>query len=86
MYRYYLFFYDNYYPCGGMYDCALKTNSFNELEQRVQKIIENYDHNCNLSYYDAMEDTTWHADIDDLEARKWRFIKWDAVTNENNWS
>ena len=40
MHRYYLFFYYDYYPRGGMRDCVLKTNNFDDLEKLIHEKYE----------------------------------------------
>lgn len=76
MYRYYLFFYYDYYPSGGMEDCVLKTNNFDDLEPFI---YENYDEDwyCGtISYYDAVEDKTMYASIN-TDGDKWKIIGWE---------
>lgn len=84
MYRYLLFYYDDYYPLGGMEDCVLKTNNHDDLEPFIH---ENYE--CNyfmgtISYYDALEDKTWRADMERYEDKdcfdRWRFLGWEENT------
>lgn len=61
MYRYYLFFYSDYYPYGGMEDCVLKTNNYDDL---VPYINEHYGDDWYLgtiAYYDAVEDKYFEA-------------------------
>lgn len=63
MYRYLLFYYDHYYPCGGMQDCILKTNNYNDLEKII---IEKYDGDYflgTIAYYDCIEDKYFVADM-----------------------
>ena len=58
MYRYYLFLYYSYYPHGGMNDCVLKTNDFNDLKRFV---LED-DSDCeNIQYYDSVTDKTFRG-------------------------
>lgn len=61
MYRYYLFFYQDYYPLGGMEDCVLKTNNYDDL---VPYINEHYGDDwylVTIAYYDAVEDKYFEA-------------------------
>ena len=64
MYRYLLFYYPDYYPSGGMEDCVLKTNNFDDL---IPFINEHYfeDWYCGtITYYDTVEDTYWEAEME----------------------
>ena len=81
MYRYFLFFYQNYYPCGGMEDCVLKTNNFDELEQFIH---ENHkDDLCmeTIAYYDMLEDKYFIAYMETYRNEDhfdgWRFVRWE---------
>ena len=81
MYRYYLFFYNDYYPHGGMRDCELKTNNFDDLEQFIHANYEDNYYMATISYYDALEDKTWYADMEDYlnedHFARWRFKGWE---------
>ena len=81
MYEYLLFYYDDYYPHGGMEDCVLKTNSYVDM---MQYIYEHYDgeyYQGTISYYDTFEDKIRYADIeeyyDENYFTKFRFVKWE---------
>ena len=80
MYRYLLFFYYDYYPCGGMKDCVLKTNNFDELEKFIHENYENDWYMGTITYYDAIEDKHIYADMeiyeDEYYCDKWRFLGW----------
>ena len=82
MYRYYLFYYDDYYPLGGMNDCVLKTNNFNDLEQFIHKNFESRYWMGTIAYYDAVEDKDMHADMelyeDENHFDRWRFVGWEV--------
>ena len=84
MYRYFLFFYYDYYPYGGMEDCVLKTNNFDDLEQYIHDNYEDDYYQGTISYYDALEDTTMYADMENYDNEdyltRWRFLRW---TEEN---
>ena len=84
MYRYFLFFCDTYYPAGGMEDCVLKTNNFDELEQFIHESCEDDYYIGTISYYDAAEDKTMYADMEyydnENHLTRWRFLGW---TEEN---
>lgn len=80
MYRYLLFYYDDYYPQGGMEDCVFKTNNYVDLEQFIHQEYENDYFQATISYYDALEDQTWYAEMenyrnDDHFLRR-KFIGW----------
>lgn len=81
MYRYFLFYYDDYYPHGGMEDCVLKTTLFEDLEQYIH---ENYEDDYllgTISYYDALEDKTWYAKMEEYcneyHLPRHRFAGWE---------
>ena len=80
MYRYFLFFYDDYYPRGGMEDCVLKTNSFDDLEQFIHTTYEDDWYQGTISYYDVVEDRTLFAIIDEYQTEnyfvRWKFSGW----------
>ena len=78
MYRYYLFFYENYYPSGGMEDCVLKTNNFDELMPFIKELHSRDWQYGTVAYYDALEDKYFTADIDyNFDTRKWEFLGWE---------
>lgn len=84
MYRYLLFFCNHYYPSGGMEDCVFKTNNFDDLEQFIHSNYEDDYYQGTISYYDALEDKTWYADMEYYENEdyftRWRFIEWEEAT------
>ena len=68
MYRYLLFYYYDFYPEGGMEDCVLKTNNFDDLEKHVKEnLIGDYWFQSTISYYDFVEDKTFFASIEEYE-------------------
>lgn len=81
MYRYFLFFYYDYYPHGGMEDCVLMTNNFDDLEQCIHANYEDDYYMATISYYDAAEDKTMYADMEYYETEdyftRWRFVGWE---------
>ena len=81
MYRYLLFYYDDYYPCGGMEDCVFKTNSLDELEQFIHDNYENDYFQGSISHYDTFKDKTWYANMENYRNEdhfpRWRFIGWE---------
>lgn len=86
MYRYLLFFYNTYYPYGGMEDCVLKTNNYDDLEKFIHENYESDWYQGNITYYDVMEDKYVHADMDYYEDKdgfdKWKFIGWEEADND----
>lgn len=80
MYRYLLFFYNDYYPSGGMEDCVLKTNNFDDLEQFIHTTYTDDWYQGTISYYDTLEDKVIYADMEWYENEdhfdRWRFVKW----------
>ena len=86
MYRYLLFFYQDYYPCGGMEDCVLKTNNYNDL---VPFINEHYHQDWYLgtiAFYDTFTDKYYEADMkpcgDDIAYGPYEFSLWEDKTND----
>lgn len=82
MYRYLLFYYDHYYPHGGMEDCVLKTNNFADLEKHVlDNLFDDYWYQSTISYYDAVEDKTWFAIFESYDDEnyetQYRFAGWE---------
>ena len=82
MYRYLLFFYYDYYPHGGMEDCVLKTNNFDDLDKYInENLIGDYWYQNTISYYDFVEDKTWFADIeecyDENYLTQYKFAGWE---------
>lgn len=63
--RYLLFAYDEYYPGGGMYDCKLRTNDWDEINREVVKLAERYDY---VQYYDSEVDDFFDWDS---EYKEW---------------
>lgn len=85
MYRYYLFFYQDFYPHGGMEDCVLKTNSFDDLNQFIQNYDDDYFRGT-IAYYDVAEDKYVTADIefyeDEYHFDRWRFLGWEEEEDD----
>lgn len=79
MYRYLLFFYNDYYPLGGMEDCVLKTNNFNDLEQLIHENYEDDWYMGTIAYYDMLEDKYFVAYMKKYENEDhfWRFAGWE---------
>jgi len=42
MFKYLVFAYDSYYPCGGMDDCILVTNDINEAIEILEECCSDY--------------------------------------------
>ena len=63
MYRYLLFYYDHYYPSGGMEDCILKSNNYAEIEQTVKEKFDGDYFLGTIAYYDIAEDEYYMADM-----------------------
>lgn len=63
MYRYLLFYYDHYYPHGGMNDCVLKTNNFVDIEQYIHDNYEDDYLMGTISCYDTIEDKVYIAEM-----------------------
>ena len=85
MYRYLLFFYQDYYPYGGMEDCVLKTNNYDDL---VPYINEHYGDDWYLgtiAYYDAVEDKYFEAIMEqrrDVTDDLYEFSLWEEKEND----
>ena len=85
MYRYLLFFYQDYYPCGGMEDCVFKTNNYDDL---VPFINEHYGDDWYLgtiAYYDAVEDKYFEAIMEqrrDTTDDLYEFSLWEEKEND----
>lgn len=85
MYRYYLFFYQDYYPLGGMEDCVLKTNNYDDL---VPYINEHYGDDWYLgtiAFYDAVEDKYFEAIMEkrrDTTDDLYEFSLWEEKEND----
>lgn len=81
MYRYLLFYYNHYYPHGGMEDCVLKTNNLDDLEKFIHANYEDDYYQGTISYYDALEDKTMFANMEEYINEnwfsRWRFIGWE---------
>lgn len=81
MYRYFLFFYDDYYPHGGMEDCVLKTNNFDDLEKFIHENYEDDWYMGTIAYYDTLEDKYFVAYMETYENEdrcdRWRFAGWE---------
>ena len=79
MEKYLLFAYRDYYPQGGMEDCILVTDSYEELNQYVPEYIQEndaYDFD-NMHYYDCQSGKAYIAEFDEDILPKKRFIKWE---------
>ena len=63
MYRYLLFFYYDYYPCGDMEDCVLKTNNYDDLIPFINKNYYEDWYRGTITYYDTIEDKYFEADM-----------------------
>lgn len=85
MFRYLVFAYSDYYPRGGMEDCILKTNNFEEINPFIEDYIQNHDLDFDeMHYYDCEEDKTYEAEFElynSLESinKKKRFTNWSIV-------
>lgn len=86
MYRYLLFYYDHFYPAGGMNDCILKTNDYNDLEKIIR---EKYDGDFfvgTIAYYDAVEDKYFIADMKFVKDKDYfdvyEFCRWKESQND----
>ena len=85
MYRYLLFFYQDYYPLGGMEDCVLKTNDYDEL---VPFINEHYFDDWYLGTIacsDAVEDKYWEVRMEPCEEDidgPYKFALWEEIKND----
>lgn len=81
MYRYYLFFYSDYYPCGGMEDCVFKTNSFDDIEKFIHDTDEDDWFMGTIAYYDTMEDKYFVSYMemyeDEYHFDRWRISEWE---------
>jgi hypothetical protein len=85
MYRYLLFFYDDYYPLGGMEDCVLKTNNYDDINRTVKEKYEGtFYYFGTVAYYDVIEDKyfiadmQWHKGTDYFDVLK--FYGWKEKT------
>lgn len=78
MYRYLLFMYDDFYPCGGMEDVKLK---FNESEE-LMEWANNYDKDCighNIIIYDSLNDRECHIkEFSNIE-KEFRFYQFGGM-------
>ena len=86
MYRYLLFFYQDYYPLGGMEDCVLKTNNYDDL---IPFINEHYAEDWYLgtiAHYDAAEDRYLEAIMepcdDEDKFGPHQFSFWEEKTDD----
>ena len=81
MYRYLLFYYEDYYPRGGMDDCILKTNNFDNLEQFIHANYDDDYYQGTFAYYDAMKDKYVRANmelyVNENHFDRWRFVEWE---------
>lgn len=81
MYRYLLFYYDDYYPRGGMEDCVLTTNNFDDLEKFIHNNYEYDWYQGSIAYYDSIEDKYVYANMEDYYNEdnflRLRFVGWE---------
>lgn len=71
MYRFLLFTYGDYYPCGGMRDLEFKFNNFSELvENKDDLYLSDY-----IEIYDIEKDETYWYE-------KYRYDDTDDIFNE----
>ena len=86
MYRYFLFFYYDYYPHGGMEDCVLKTNNFDDLEKFIHENYEDDWYMGTIAYYDTLEDKYFVAYMETYENEdhfdRWRFAGWEEHNDD----
>lgn len=87
MYRYFLFYYYDYYPNGGMEDCVLKTNNFNDLEKCIdENLVDEYWYQSTISYYDAIEDKIYFANFEEYYdvngSTQYKFAGWEEDEDE----
>ena len=86
MYRYFLFFYDDYYPLGGMEDCVLKTNNLDDMERAVNEKYESEWYQGTIAYYDAIQDKYFIAETESYENEDYfnrmRFTGWEEANLE----
>ena len=84
MYRYFLFYCPYYYPDGGMEDCILKTNNLDDIEPFLRTTYKDDHYLCTISYYDALEDKTFYACLEEYENEdhmtRWRILGWEENT------
>ena len=81
MYRYLLFFYNDYYPRGGMEDCVLKTNNYDDLIPFINKNYYEEWYRGTITYYDTVEDKYFEACMepcrDDVAYGPYKFDSWE---------
>lgn len=71
MYRFLLFTYEDYYPCGGMRDLEFKFNNFSELvENKDDLYLSDY-----IEIYDTEKDETYWYE-------KYRYDSTDDIFKE----
>lgn len=77
-----LFAFHEYYPCGGMDDCAFVADNIDELNSYALQYIEdnNDDFDC-MYYYDCNSGKTYEAEFEEeiynLVFTKKRFVGWN---------
>ena len=86
MYRYYLFFYQDYYPLGGMEDCVLKTNNYDDLIPFINEHYFDEWYLGTIAFYDAVEDKYWEARMEPCESTTlgdgpYKFALWEESAN-----
>lgn len=85
MYRYFLFFYQDYYPRGGMEDCTLKTNNYDDLVPYINKHYGDDWYLGTIAYYDAVEDKYFEAIMEkrrDTTDDLYEFSLWEEKEND----
>lgn len=83
MEKYLLFAYRDYYPRGGMEDCILVADSFEELNLYIPKYIRDNEYDFdNMHYYDCQTSKTYAAEFDEDIFPKKHFIKWELEESQ----
>ena len=84
MYRYFLFFYQYYYPHGGMEDCVLKTNNYDDLVPYINEHFGADWYLGTIAYYDFVEDKHFEAIMEqrrDTTDDLYEFSLWEEKEN-----
>lgn len=85
MYRYLLFFYQDYYPYGGMEDCVLKTNNYDDLVPYINAHYGEDWYLGTIAYYDFVEDKYFEAIMEqrrDNTDDSYEFSLWEEKEND----
>ena len=83
MEKYLLFAYRDYYPRGGMKDCILVADSFEELNLYIPEYIRDNEYDFdNMHYYDCQTSKTYIAEFDEDIFPKKHFIKWELEESQ----